>query len=485
MEIHSSITTTGAEEEKKIVVTCSNGSNNSVGISKIEINGCSTNAKKLSRGRRLVKSPSSCLTTEVTSFKDGCLPEWFLMEFLTRLPMKHVFRLKCVTRQWLSLISDPSFANFYISRASASALSLPRSPWVFLFNAMYSEGSTLSHFPEDKLLEIMSSPGNLISPDYYVLPLPNSQEAKGKQYFIKAVDNGFVLYGWSEYRWNVDNDILEYYICDPITKQWFPLPEPKYGSRYVSVGFITRVEAGILLSYKVVLIHCTRRKQHFLSFEVFSSETGEWVEHAAHSQCAIRVSNRKNPVLLNGNLHWDDFELGIIAYDPYSCPDKFRLIGLPAGLDKDVNSTLYGTSYGMCGVHQGRLKYFEVTRPIHRDGFSHLKIWVLEEYSSEHWCLQHIVRNEDIIVDASLYRHTKAAIFVSFHPYDADVVYLDWCSNLVSYNTRTRRVEALGFPHDPDKEHLLYSSYNTLCFTLVLPPWPVYIPPSLIPMHRR
>ncbi|KAL3503699.1 hypothetical protein ACH5RR_038148 [Cinchona calisaya] len=285
----------------------------------MEINGrvncCGTNVKKLSKRRRLAKCTSLCLTTDVLSFKDNYLPDWFFMEILSGLPIKLVFSLKYVTRQWLSLISYPSFAHFYVSRAPTSALSAPRSPW----------------------------------------------EAKGKKYVIKAVENGFVLYSWFECKRNICNGIVEYYICDPITKRWFPLPEPKYGSRYVDVGFTTQVEARILTSYKVVLIHCPQRKLHFLEFEVFSSKTGEWVEHTVHFEYAIQVSCRKYPFVLHGNLHWNDCEFGIIAYDPYNCPDKFQVIRYPADVDK--RSLGYVTRNSICGVHQGRLKYFEVTNP--------------------------------------------------------------------------------------------------------------------------
>ena len=103
--------------------------------------------------------------------------------------------------------------------------------------------SNLSQFPVDKLLEIMYSTSNSTSPNYHVLHLPNSQEAKGKKYFIQAVENRFVLYSWYQYNDNSDNRIREYYICNPLTKQWFLLPQQKYGSRLVSAGFITQVEA--------------------------------------------------------------------------------------------------------------------------------------------------------------------------------------------------------------------------------------------------
>ncbi|KAL3503572.1 hypothetical protein ACH5RR_038021 [Cinchona calisaya] len=455
------------------------GNNNSVAAK-------SSMPKIIDRCNRIMKSPTPCPcpcpcpTAEVMDFEnDGYLPDWFLMEVLSRLPINFAIRLKCVSRKWLSLISDPAFVHFYVSRASA----VPRCPLVFLFKKLYVEGSTLTYFPENKLTEIIFSPPNPTSPAYHVLPLPNSQEAKGKTYFINAVDNGLVLYRGSEIWWDARDYFSEYYICDPITKQWFPLPEPKYASKRVSLGFITHVEAGILTSYKVVLIHCCRHIRHFLKFEVFSSETGEWVEHTVHSQCGMMVCRFRNPVLLSGNLHWIDFQSGIVAYDPYDCPDKFRLIGFPYDVDKKHPSVRCGVH----GVHQGHLKYFEVTPLHHRDACSDFKIWVLEDYNSDGWCLQHIVRNEDILVDSRLHHAVPGTIFIAFHPYDADIVYLEWHDDLVTYNTKTRRVEALGIPFLPESDITYFLDLECwLCFPLVLPPWPIYIPPSLIPpMHIK
>ncbi|KAL3503711.1 hypothetical protein ACH5RR_038160 [Cinchona calisaya] len=348
------------------------------------------------KSRRLVNSKSSCPTThEFLSFNDGNLPDWLLIEVLCRLPIKSIFRFKCVSKCWNSIISHPSFRRFYISRASASAL-----PWGFLLKRIHVEGSKMANFPKHKLLENKISDGTLLSsPHASVLALPNSHKAKGPLYYIKAADNGVVLYGWFDLDRRSFNDATEYFICNPITKQWLAIPDPKHCTRRASFGFITQVdEEGILRSFKLVLVHCpcTSKIQNFLEFEVFSSETGKWVEHIVHSPCTVRVSHNKKAFVMEGNLHWDDCELGVIAYDPYNSPDKFRIIEFPH-VDTEGNKSRY-----MCGGHLGRLKYFEVGRMFKPQGFSHLKIWALEDYSSNNWYLQHIVRKEDIMVDNNL-----------------------------------------------------------------------------------
>nr|XP_027124290.1 putative F-box protein At3g23970 [Coffea arabica] len=290
-------------------------------------------------------------------FKDGCMPDWFLIEVLCRVPIKSVFRFKSVSKQWLSLISHPSFARFYISQASA--LPVQCQQWAFLFKRMHVEGSTISHFADQhtKPLANMYS-CNPTSPDFHILPLPDSQEAKGQTL-----------------------------VCSSCTETSLQTGQ---------CGFVTQVEAGILRSYKVVLVHCCPQKRGFLEFEIFSSESGIWEDFVVNSGCAIRISCHHKPIFFEENLHWSDSELGIIAYDPYNNPNEFRIIEFPTDADGEYSMSRYGFNSSMYGVHQGYLKYFEVSRR-HQQGFSDFKIWVLEDYNSNKWFLQHTVRNEEII----------------------------------------------------------------------------------------
>ncbi|CAA0828040.1 Unknown protein [Striga hermonthica] len=463
----------------------------------IEINGklrCCTGSN-VSKRRRILESAAdspqhgtgAINNTEVTiSFQDGLWPEWILMEVVCRLPIKMVIRCKSVSKQWLSLISDPSFACFYniTSRGwQASAFSgsvWRRPPWVFIFNKMSAEGCGMTLFSEEKLMDIMYPFPNSPSPNYCVLPIPKSQQQqqdKKRRIWatIHAIHDGLVLYKWK--------CIDELYICNPMTNHWFPLPRsPKYITRAnASYGFITRVEAGILTSYRVVIVRYHPQKQFFIELVVFCPESGKWVEYTIHSTRAVRVSFLKKCVLLNGKLHWNDCELGLIAYDPYTSPDEMRLIDFPMARYRGYEP---GANYSSCGVHQGLLKYFEVINPCggHR-GFSQLKIWVLEDYDMGGWCLQHMVEYEDIRIGGPLYGSTLVADLdlVCFHPYDADIVYLRWFRDLVSYNMRTRELTPLGLPHEPEKHFRFVCSEHRLCFPLVLPPWPICIPTSLIP----
>ncbi|GER37281.1 F-box family protein [Striga asiatica] len=443
----------------------------------------------VSKRRIILKSADSphgaVHNTEVTiSFQDGQWPEWVLMEVLCRLPIKMVIQCKSVSKQWLSLISDPYFSRFYniTSRGwQASAFSgsvWRRPPLVFIYKRMSAEACEMTFFSDEGLMDIMYPFPNSPSPNYCVLPLPKSQQGeKGRLYTIQAIHEGLVLYKWSDFSEGVD----ELYICNPMTNQWFPLPRPKYIPKTnASYGFITRVKAGILTSYRVVLVRCHRQKQSFVEFEVFCSESGKWVEYTVHSTRAVRVSIVKKTVFLDGKLHWDDCELGLIAYDPYTSPDEMRLIEFPKDMYRSYRSVSYNLNFSSCGVHQGLLKYFVVTDPFSDRGFSHLKIWVLEDYEMGRWCLQHMVACEDInSVGRRLYR--RPVELICFHPYDADIVYMQCCKDLVSYDMRTRELRQLRLPQEPKKNLNLSWDPRCLYIPLLLPAWPICIPTSLIP----
>ncbi|CAH1433781.1 unnamed protein product [Lactuca virosa] len=68
------------------------------------------------------------LLAHTFSYDIQYLTESLLLEILARLPLKSIFRFKCVCKHWLDLISQPSFARFYCScmlTASTSSSSLP------------------------------------------------------------------------------------------------------------------------------------------------------------------------------------------------------------------------------------------------------------------------------------------------------------------------------------------------------------------------
>ncbi|XP_022734817.1 F-box protein CPR30-like [Durio zibethinus] len=51
------------------------------------------------------------------------LPEDIIVNILSRLPVKYLIQLKCVSKPWLSLISDPQFAKLHLAQSKKNSIS--------------------------------------------------------------------------------------------------------------------------------------------------------------------------------------------------------------------------------------------------------------------------------------------------------------------------------------------------------------------------
>ncbi|KAL3535229.1 hypothetical protein ACH5RR_003690 [Cinchona calisaya] len=140
------------------------------------------------------------------------IPKWVLVELLIHLPVKCIFRFKCVSKQWLTLNSDPSFGCAFVSRIKFGPMQ-PR-PWTPLYKCIYAEEIPREH----------DFFGNLFSSDVGLgcltkFDLPASAQAhelevyKVLNYIIARDDNGLLLCG------SHGRGLGNYYILNLVTKQ--------------------------------------------------------------------------------------------------------------------------------------------------------------------------------------------------------------------------------------------------------------------------
>ncbi|CAI9088375.1 OLC1v1022684C1 [Oldenlandia corymbosa var. corymbosa] len=88
-------------------------------------------------------TPTLPPSNKMFSTQEGCwvdimllLPLYLISEILKKLPVKSLIRSKCVSRAWLSIISDPSFAMDYSSGSRILVIAQPND--VPDFNPRYS-----------------------------------------------------------------------------------------------------------------------------------------------------------------------------------------------------------------------------------------------------------------------------------------------------------------------------------------------------------
>ncbi|KAK4424434.1 F-box protein [Sesamum alatum] len=400
------------------------------------------------------------------------IPEWLLVEVLVRLPVKQVFSLKLVSKQWRSVISDPFFIRMYVSRASMSR-ELP--PWTYISFTMHVDGyraCRLSEYPPyELLLDICSR--DFKCPSFYVLPFPQGHFREARRYTVYGVSNGLVLCGPCLHCMNYD-------IYNPITRQWIALPPHDFPFKFVGGGLVSQVDNGILTSYRAVRVE-VRPKDTRIRFEVFFSEIGEWKSFIVFTDQAIRINDRRMPAILNGIMHWVTGKHGIMAYDPYHKPDSLRFITLPGDIDQRCNDAKHHGMIGvpsLCDAHQGRLRYFEMSGFCkHPHGFSSISVWILNDYSSGDWCLQHRVSAADILYDDILSDQNLFLQPISFHPFDSDILYLGYQNIIVSYNINSRKLKAHGGELGIELSFEREQAFWLWAFLFVIPPWPLYLTP--------
>ncbi|CAI9090662.1 OLC1v1025479C1 [Oldenlandia corymbosa var. corymbosa] len=402
--------------------------------------------------------------------------EWLLYELLYRLPLKAVFRFNCVSKQWRSVISDPRFRTFYLSRRQGSPSSGHKFVCFSPIVGLIDENPDTKTFITGQI-PTESHPG---SPELQRFTLPRALRGRlsskeNQSFCIKAADdNGFLLI--ARERPSVKPIIVEFCICNAITKQWLLLPAHKILKYSVSVGFVTQTKDGILTSFRVVVL-VWPYNQEFFDLQLFSSETGKWIDLRVSGDRPCFVYNGRAPVVLNNTLHWMDENGGIIAYDPYSHLNRFRYIALPRALFRRFRKC-----NNSCFVYQGeKLWFFENVEASIDGAVAGLKLWELQD-NHHQWLLKHDIRFEDIMFPSSpngddgfLYSSKYAAAFASFHPFDPDVIYLYWGSSkgIMSFDMTTRRLESLNWSSWKEGH-----SWTKFLFRVV-PFWPISIPGSL------
>ncbi|KAL8132371.1 F-box protein At1g49990-like [Apium graveolens] len=388
-------------------------------------------------------------------------PDSLLLEILIRLPVRSMFRYKCVCKQWLSMISHPSCSRFYVSMRLNAAL-----PFRLFYRYVY--------VPEFKEVLRRLRPDVYVSKEFSVLFLSSFEEQQqSDQFKVLAVSNGLVMFCLL--------GPLVYYVCDPVTRQWASLPRWRQDSLdhhpvFYGEGLVSRVnEDNVVTSYRAVRVERISGYSSYLNLETYSSETGVWTAHTPVFPKKIRLLRRGvGPINFNGILHWFVHGNGMVAYDPYENSKRCQLIQFPYGKNDSENEEQHDSVYWLCNVSQGKLRYFRVApEPSAVICFS---MWTLENYEKGEWVMEFEVTRSDLCSDDdSLSNLLPTATFfpLSFHPFDANVVYMrcEEGSCIVTYNVQARRLDVTCEAND------VVEDLSWRVVVPVVPPmWPTPLP---------
>ncbi|XP_059647285.1 F-box/kelch-repeat protein At3g06240-like isoform X2 [Cornus florida] len=245
------------------------------------------------------------------------LPQELLIDILSRLPAKSLCRFKCVSKPWLTLISDPHFAQTHLNRNKPQRVILLSD---YLYSVDCDETSDSASVMATKL-------------DFPPIDYPN------ELIDILGSWNGLIL---------IANEENAKFLLNPTTRESKKLPKSPFAldpfSSYTmyGLGYDSSTD-----DYKVLSVAYNARDEDdddeeekecadtFVS--VFSLKTGAWrrIQDVPYDHSSLEPYSL---VLVNGSIHWltcrsSDYSSVIAAFDV--AEEKFRDVPAPSSIDNN------------------------------------------------------------------------------------------------------------------------------------------------------
>ncbi|KAK1399682.1 F-box domain containing protein [Heracleum sosnowskyi] len=232
-------------------------------------------------------SPVSC-DTHLQTFTDSAVKvasvEDLLIQILLHVPVKTLMSFKCVSKQWLSLITNPHF--------------------VCLRNPLFPSASASAIF-------FASSSSKRSNPDYQFIPLDVDEcsapfksldfinDPLGSGVSVLQSCGGLLL--CASYRAGEIN--RRYYVYNPTTGQFNTLPQiSREYSKYVC-SMSLAYDPGKSPYYKVVCVRRSETCRQLFQIEIYSSETRLWRVSGQPFTPPI-YTEFQNSIFWNGSVHW-------------------------------------------------------------------------------------------------------------------------------------------------------------------------------------
>ncbi|EOA12039.1 hypothetical protein CARUB_v10008015mg [Capsella rubella] len=354
------------------------------------------------------------------------------VEILARLPLRSIARFKSVCKRWNSVIESDYFHRLFVSLHRHSS-----SSWSLMFRTKYLHPMTQPIGFHG--CDTWDLPKSLVS---YIIPFQPYPTLPTSEYYFVASSNGltwidvFLSRNYNNvysYKSFVGNPVLQQWVeIPPAPDPWVRNPDPWYPSPFSAVGMVTRLDNGVVSSFKMVrtiemgMVDRYVDGLYLWRVCVYSSETGLWNIKKLYSPRAVGNFGFDS---LHGILYmWDRFMYSngpgvLIAHDFYGpdADDQCQIIPLPGVDHKKARRGLTTSGEDVIFVEA-----------IHR----RLSVWRLlndEEYISERWQLIREINMPSFVSDVNCFP-------LAMNPFDADIVYLwlrqDRC--LASGNLQTQ-----------------------------------------------
>ncbi|XP_042510011.1 F-box protein At5g03970-like [Macadamia integrifolia] len=396
-----------------------------------------------------------------------CCSDDILKEILFRLPLKSVFRSKCVSKRWNHLISDPCFASTYASLRGTSALHLG-----FFVTPTMTVSSVTSGRPKWAFLPTLQKEKEEGEAANIINSLESSQ-ANLDGYFICSSNGLFLICSRPP--------ITTYYIHNPLTRESYKLPpspliqQQSLVRPFMSLVVTTTVDNDNV--YKVVRAGIDRGINGSIVIEIFSSMTGEW------RQSTVTVTDETydyflrpmimKTTVIRGSIYWmsdywmSDYYSSILVYDPYKKDEHIEMIKNPLA-DSRFDIVLGESTDGL--LQMARLNV----------SCTLIDVWVYSrEYRNPYYDGWSLRRKLQLSLKPSLSRYLQNIDFrsnirclrlVAFHPHNPEAVFINFNGVIFQCyfkpSSIDARIEAVQFRDD-------VAEYSNCLQPYFLPLWPI------------
>ncbi|KAJ1288066.1 hypothetical protein BS78_02G060500 [Paspalum vaginatum] len=389
--------------------------------------GASDGEKEQPASRRSPPSPAAACCASLPSYRRrrglpkgstvASFPDGILLEILSCLPAKPLFRFKCVSKAWSGLIAE-------CLRNRKTPLTLQG--FFYLDDSSYTD----LHF-----VNLLGRSVPPVDPSFsFLTKLPGIESI-----ILLHCCNGLMLF-WNRRYFNEDDkQTLGYIVCNPATKEWVDVPFS--GCTWAEEEMLEDWEMEYTHTYLIFDPAVSSKFElvqfcglNMLQVYTYSSESGVWSKRATECWSHETLSLWRS-AFVNGMQHLTvkrryEYRTRIVAFNEKG--DKCRTMHWPEE-ERGLIAFL--------GQSQGHL-YCMSGHAFQLDRMFELSIWVLEDYDTEQWILKDSVSCVQLFGEVNYsFRHSP----ITIHP-DYNLVFFASISDdkLISYNMDTKEVNVLS-----------------------------------------